>query len=186
MEIVSPDLAPDDQEEVVVPDPSDGSGLAVEPAADGAGPQSILDRVRAAAAGARENRTFDLPLPETVGGGLGLRLGVPRTAEVTIANDWADDVDVERDLGFLARHTERVIARSGDGESWEAVEDLSVQELALAYGTSLRGAAPVVRDDRDAVRELYLSGTPPQVDAQLVVTAARLYRLWAQDPTLGL
>lgn len=145
---------------------------------------SVLERVKAGAKAARENRTFELPLPDTVGQGVGLLLTVPRDAEVTVAEDWSGEVDVERDLKFMARHVKAVIGLTDTG--WKTIEDLTVQDLAVAYGTGLRSAAPTINDDAEALRELYMSGTPPQIEPQQVVTAARLYRLWAQDPTLGL
>lgn len=159
------------------------------------GPVSILDKIRAAGENARRNRTFVMELPrEHAGEGLGLRLGLPTEAVFTFSDDVAFlannlNRQVADELTFLA-HNIRSVVTFEDGE-WVDVPNVSVQQLAAGYASSLTGGDVPVSTDEDAMRWLYSIGTPPQVNAQVASVAAKSYRLWAyhgdqDDPTVGL
>jgi hypothetical protein len=154
------------------------------PEVPGSRRDAILDRIRKNADAARENRTIDLALPDNVPGDLGLRLGVPREVHGSIENDMMNLVDLGKDIRELAANVVGVSEFSGG--QWQPVDGLTIEDVAVAYGTAVRGTQPAISSREQAVREVFTSGTPPQVESHALSTTARLYRRWALDPTLGL
>lgn len=144
---------------------------------------SVLDRIREEAGEARENRYIDLALPDNVPGNLALRVGVPRQAFGSMADDYSGTVDLLVDINEISQNVLGISQYENGG--WALVDDLTVHDVAVAYGTALRGKAPDLPDDSAAVRELYMSGTPPQIEPHALSVTARTYRAWALDPTLG-
>ncbi len=138
--------------------------------------QSVLDAIRANAAAARKVLWVDVPLPDTVPGGLGLRLGIPTDARESALDE---SPSIDNCLADIATNIVGVVDLSDDS----IIDGLDVITLAGAYAAELYGASRPVSSEVDAVRELYTRGSPPSLNAQAVRSIALRYRRWALDPT---